>query len=246
MSDELESEMLAAFRAHRRPEADRVDRNWHAFQSKIASPSPEPATETPDPVSTPTSPRTRAPTRWWPWLVAGTAVVGAALAVTAWPSSPRSTVPVTVEEVPAPIEPAPLPVSDAEKAVTVPPEDPGSPRAGPPAPLSPPDPEPAEASPTKPRTRPKAIADPTASELELIIQAKAELDRGAHRAALRTTKELEQRFPDGRLIDERKLLRVRALCGSGKKSRARKEIARFLDAKPTSAFADRMRKACPE
>ena len=84
-----------------------------------------------------------------------------------------------------------------------------------------------------------------ADEVALVARAKAELSRGDFADALATTKEHAKNFPAGRLKDEGKLLRVRALCGVGKTKQARKEIDRFLERKPNSALSDAMSRACP-
>jgi hypothetical protein len=97
----------------------------------------------------------------------------------------------------------------------------------------------------KPRApRPEPEAD-LAQELALIASAKALLASGDARAALAKTAEHARRFPHGSLVDERRLLRMQALCEDGREELARKEAAAFLRRKPNAAISTRVREACP-
>ena len=119
---------------------------------------------------------------------------------------------------------------------------------------------PARVAPTIPSNEPEpptrrapqsALPDPEeaertlAEELEIVRRVHAALDRNDANAALAAIADHERRFTSGQLVEERKSLRIEALCRAGKGSQARAEAATFLREHAGSAHADRVRSACP-
>ncbi len=91
-------------------------------------------------------------------------------------------------------------------------------------------------------------AAPTPGDLEslrLLRQAEHQL---AHdpAACLRTLAQHERRFPGSELALEREALTVIALCGLGRVEQGRRRQAQFLTAHGDTAYAGRVRRACPE
>ena len=83
-----------------------------------------------------------------------------------------------------------------------------------------------------------------AAELALVRSVRTAIDRDDPDAALAAVAEHERRFPTGQLVEERKSLRVEALCRAGKAPQARAEAQVFLRDHPSSPHADRVRSAC--
>ena len=83
-------------------------------------------------------------------------------------------------------------------------------------------------------------------EIALIAEAKSALASGDPATALAKAKEHQKRFKAGKLVDERVLLRIKALCAQGKVDKARAERDAFLERKPRAAISSRVREACPE
>jgi hypothetical protein len=232
VSDDLEQALLDAHRAHRRPSPGRADQTWSAIQGRIAAGGPGGGGAT------------SVGKGWMLGVAAGGAV---AVGVVAWllagsePSQEvseaatvRQTLSVKAEQEPQPTPVAkPLP-AEPPAAIAIPERAPEE------------SPRPAQARPRgpKPPSAPSAATDIT-EELALISSAKALLASGNARGALAKTAEHEKKFPRGSLVDERKLLRIRALCEDGQKELARKEAARFLRRKPGAAISARVREACP-
>ncbi len=82
-------------------------------------------------------------------------------------------------------------------------------------------------------------------ELTLIRTATEALRDGHPEYALIALQEHASRFPRGVLQQERRALRVLALCELGRLERGRRERERFLRENPDSPFAGRVRRACP-
>jgi len=95
-------------------------------------------------------------------------------------------------------------------------------------------------------TEPPAPDTALAEELAIVRRVHAALDRDDADAALAAIAEHERRFPAGQLVEERKSLRVLALCRAGKGPQARAEAQAFLREHAGSAHADRVRSACAE
>ncbi len=86
-----------------------------------------------------------------------------------------------------------------------------------------------------------APPDALAEESRLIAQARRALRDGDARLALGALDEHASRFPHGFLAEERDVTRIRARCGAGDVTGARRLAARFLAARPTSVHADSLR-----
>lgn len=108
----------------------------------------------------------------------------------------------------------------------------------------------AERTPAPSRTTSRSEAAPArpdatlAEELAIVRSVRAAIDRDDPDAALAAVAEHERRFADGQLVEERKSLRIEALCRAGKAPQARAEAQIFLREHPRSAHADRVRSAC--
>jgi hypothetical protein len=95
-------------------------------------------------------------------------------------------------------------------------------------------------------TRPVAGDDSALrSELRLLAAVDGMLRNDRYRDALRTLTESEKRAGAVVLSEERRALRVLALCGLGGNAQALRERASFLQHAPRSVLAERVRTACP-
>jgi hypothetical protein len=97
-----------------------------------------------------------------------------------------------------------------------------------------------------PRTEAPVRDATLAEELAIVRRVHTALDRDDADAALAAIAEHERRFATGQLVEERKSLRVEALCRAGKAPQARAEAATFLREHARSPHADRVRSACPK
>jgi len=79
-------------------------------------------------------------------------------------------------------------------------------------------------------------ADAARAELHLMRQARAAVARGDFAAALSPIAEHARRFKNGRLVEEREALRVKALGGLGRTSEARRAAAAFRARFPRSVL----------
>ena len=79
-------------------------------------------------------------------------------------------------------------------------------------------------------------ADAAREELHLMRQARAAVARGDFTAALSPINEHTRRFKNGRLVEEREALRVRALVGLGRSQEARHAAAAFRTRFPRSVL----------
>lgn len=80
---------------------------------------------------------------------------------------------------------------------------------------------------------------------ELIERAEAALRSGQPDRALRLLAQHEQRFPSATTREERRALRVLALCDLGRHAEGRGARHRFLHDHPHSAYRTRIEGACP-
>jgi hypothetical protein len=90
---------------------------------------------------------------------------------------------------------------------------------------------------TADRDRPTSLGE----EQRLLDTARAAVGRGAFSAALTSLAEHEARFANGRLVEERELLMVQALAGSGRAEEAKARAARFEARFPGSIFLPAVR-----
>jgi hypothetical protein len=79
-------------------------------------------------------------------------------------------------------------------------------------------------------------ADAARAELRLLRQARAAVARGDFAAALPPIAEHTRRFKNGRLVEEREALRVKALVGLGRAEEARHAAADFRTRFPRSVL----------
>lgn len=77
-------------------------------------------------------------------------------------------------------------------------------------------------------------------ELRLLDRARQSDARGDYAGVLDMTAEHERHFPDGRLAEEREVLRVRALVSLGRDSEARQAASKFRHEFPRSVLLRRL------
>ena len=83
---------------------------------------------------------------------------------------------------------------------------------------------------------PESPADATRAELRLLREARAAVAREDFAAALPPIAEHARRFKNGRLVEEREALRVKALGGLGRTAEARHAAAAFQARFPHSVL----------
>jgi hypothetical protein len=88
-----------------------------------------------------------------------------------------------------------------------------------------------------------AAPTPEAEEVLLLKTAQAAVARGAYSAALATLTECASRFPNGKKVEERELLFVEALAGSGRRDEAAARASAFEARFPGSIFLPAVRAA---
>jgi hypothetical protein len=93
-------------------------------------------------------------------------------------------------------------------------------------------------------TSPPAEESSLTDELALLERARIALGRGDPQDALRLLAEHERSFATGELVEERRALRILALCDAGKTVQGRAEARAFLAAHPAATLAGRTRSAC--
>lgn len=91
-----------------------------------------------------------------------------------------------------------------------------------------------------------SVPDAVVDEVVLLRSAQAAIARGDGAGALAWLREHEERFPDGVMAEERKAVRVFALCASGRSSEARAAATAFVAASPRSPLAARVKRSCAE
>jgi len=83
-----------------------------------------------------------------------------------------------------------------------------------------------------------------AQELSLLQRARRALNRSDARLALGIVQSLDERFPNGVLMEERSATRILSLCQLERTEEAREQAHRFLAAHPRSVYAERVRDSC--
>ncbi|MGH1345603.1 MAG: hypothetical protein ACRBN8_28825 [Nannocystales bacterium] len=83
------------------------------------------------------------------------------------------------------------------------------------------------------------------AEMALVETARQRLRAGQPAEALKAVQQHAVRFPRGQMIEDRRVLRVEALCALGKASQANAEVRMFAEAFPRSAHTTRLRALCP-
>jgi len=92
------------------------------------------------------------------------------------------------------------------------------------------------------KSRPRP-SETYALELALLDRARAAVAGGDFVTALVSIREHRQRFPNGRLVEEREALRVKALRGLGREDEARRAAADFRARFPRSVLLPKMTEA---
>ncbi|HEU4578317.1 MAG TPA: hypothetical protein VFS67_08685 [Polyangiaceae bacterium] len=83
-----------------------------------------------------------------------------------------------------------------------------------------------------------------AQELALLQRARRALNRNDALLALGIVQSLDERFPDGVLMEERAATRILSLCQLGRSAEAGEQGQHFLLAHPRSVYAERVRHSC--
>jgi hypothetical protein len=86
------------------------------------------------------------------------------------------------------------------------------------------------------RLNPVRNDDKVVEELRLLDSARQASARGDYTSVLALTAEHERSYPNGRLTEEREVLRVKALVGLGRSAEARRAAARFSRQFPRSVL----------
>ncbi len=98
-----------------------------------------------------------------------------------------------------------------------------------------------------PRQRPVAKPAPSvdlAGELALLTQANAAIKRGDVAQARELLDGYDQRFPSGKLAEERAAAGILVLCATGRAQSAGVEARRFIERWPRSPLVARIRASC--
>jgi len=101
------------------------------------------------------------------------------------------------------------------------------------------------ATPTRIESDPAPEPDAAIDDLALIEAAEAALRADAPTRALELLRQHEERFPSAPTAEERKALRVLALCAAGREAEGRGARWVFLREHSRSAYRERIEKACP-
>jgi len=104
----------------------------------------------------------------------------------------------------------------------------------------------ANAKPHGPR-RAVTPAQPESSlaiELAMLQRARRALNADNGRLALGIVQELDERFPNGVLVEERSATRILSLCQLERVAEAKQSARAFLERYPTSVYAERVRQSC--
>ncbi|RYZ06393.1 MAG: hypothetical protein EOO73_15545 [Myxococcales bacterium] len=99
-------------------------------------------------------------------------------------------------------------------------------------------------SPAAPAVRQLRAADRLAEEVGILSKATGALRSGRPAEALRLLNEHQQRFPSGRLVEERRAARIQALCALGNRGAAEAELTRLARSSPRSPHLARAQQAC--
>lgn len=100
---------------------------------------------------------------------------------------------------------------------------------------------------TAPRSRTAASDEQRstlAQELALLQRARRALNRQDGRLALGIVQSLDERFPNGVLMEERAATRILSLCQLERTDEARAHGQQFLAAHPRSIYAERVLRSC--
>jgi hypothetical protein len=99
---------------------------------------------------------------------------------------------------------------------------------------------PAGGSPARAPASSRRSARPGVEELRLLDRARQSDAHGDFASVLTLSTEHERNYPDGRLAEEREVLRVKALIGLGRHNEARQVAAKFRRQFPRSVLLQRL------
>lgn len=166
------------------------------------------------PASAPPVPRGAAVRLWVPASFAAVVAIGGAVAL-------RSPTVATVPTAPPVVSAQPTPVTPAQAADAAAPAQVEAP--------------PLVAPPQPPRSvRPDV--EVSSSELQLLARAQSAYTHRDFTRALALISELNRRFPNGHLAEEREALRVRSLLGAGRTDEGQRAAAAFATRFPRSVL----------
>ena len=94
------------------------------------------------------------------------------------------------------------------------------------------------------RSKAEESGSTLAQELALLQRARRALNRNDALLALGIVQSLDERFPDGVLMEERAATRILSLCQLGRNDEAAEQGHHFLLAHPRSVYAERVRHSC--
>lgn len=83
-----------------------------------------------------------------------------------------------------------------------------------------------------------------AAELAMLQRARRALNAENGRLALGIVEELDERFPNGVLVEERSATRILSLCQLERVAEAKQAARVFLGRYPSSVYAERVRQSC--
>jgi hypothetical protein len=163
------------------------------------------------------------------FMAAAVVFAVAAVSFAAWRTWPKKATPLPAVTQPAPSNAnsslgVPLPTAPTSEPAS--PEHSNAPRLDPPVKR--------EVVATQ---APSSAADAYAQELKILEKARAAAASGDFSAALRAISNHQQRFPAGRLQEEREALRVKALSGLGRAEEASRAAERFRERFPRSVLS---------
>lgn len=78
----------------------------------------------------------------------------------------------------------------------------------------------------------------------MLQRARRALNAENGRLALGIVEELDERFPNGVLVEERKATRILSLCQLERVGEAQRAAREFLERYPGSVYAERIRESC--
>lgn len=170
-------------------------------------------------------------------------VPSAVVAVT--PTSRATPQPVTAREPPTVVTPAvgvPAPPPAAHRRAHAPPvAEPVTEPVAPPVAAAPSE-APVAEEPLAAGVETNAEVARRSAEHQLLDRARAAVTSGRVDEALRLVAEHEQRFSEGRLVEEREVIALEALSRAGRRDEVRSRGERFLSSTPRSLYAPRVRR----
>jgi hypothetical protein len=157
---------------------------------------------------------------WVGGIIVGSAVTVAAQSVGPVPPSTEAVALISSTSVPPPAEPSSSPSTDPSEPTVLSPES--LPMVSPPT------------SRTAPSSPPESRDQSLRAERELLDVARTAVARGDGQGALSVLRQHANRFPKGRLAEEREALRIQALLLDGRGDEAKARASEFKQEHPDS------------